>query len=42
MNDYDIIPARGHYEAYLNGMFICSGDTKAEVESEIKNLESEA
>jgi hypothetical protein len=39
MDKYDIIPVRGHYEAYLNGKFICSGDTESEVESELKNYE---
>ena len=33
-----IIPVRGHYEAYLNGKFICSGDTEAEVERELKEM----
>lgn len=37
MEDYDIIHVNGHYEAYLNGQFICSGDTKAEVEKELEN-----
>lgn len=41
MDNYDIIPVRGHYEAYLNGKFVCSGDNKAEVEREIENCESE-
>lgn len=41
MNEPIIIPAHGHYEAYLNGKFICSGDIKIEVESELKDLESE-
>lgn len=36
--EYDIINVRGHYEAYLNGKFICSGDTIKEV---IKELEKE-
>jgi hypothetical protein len=40
-NDPIIIPINGHYEAYLNGTFICSGDTKGEVESELENYESE-
>ena len=41
MDEYDIIPVRGHYEAYLHGQFICSGDTEAEVEREIQTCESE-
>ena len=36
MEDYDIIPVRGHYEAYLNGKFICSGDSRDEIERELK------
>lgn len=36
MENYKIIPVRGHYEAYRNGEFVCSGDTKAEVEREIE------
>lgn len=38
MNDYDIIHVNGHYEVYRNGKFVCSGDTKAEVEREIEAL----
>ena len=41
MDEYDIIPVREHYEVYLHGQFICSGDTKAEVEREIQAVESE-
>jgi hypothetical protein len=41
MNDYKIIPVRGHYEAYVNGRFVCSGDTEMEVEKEIQTYESE-
>ena len=36
MDNYDIIHINGHYEAYLHGKFICSGDTKAEVEKELR------
>ena len=42
MDKYDIIKVRGHYEVYLHGKFICSGDTETEVESEIQAYESEA
>lgn len=42
MDKYDIIKVRGHYEAYLHGQFICSGDNKTEIESEIQTYESEA
>lgn len=39
MDDYDIIPVHGHYEAYdRNGKFICSGDTETEVENELKEM----
>lgn len=38
MDDYDIIPVNGHYEAYRGGEFICSGDTYHEVEREIEAL----
>jgi hypothetical protein len=41
-NEPIIIRVRDHYEAYLNGELICSGDTKGEVERELRNLESEA
>lgn len=41
-NEPDIIHTNGHYEAYLNGKFICSGDTETEVEMEMQNYESEA
>lgn len=41
MDKYDIIRIRGHYEAYLHGKFICSGDTETEVENEIQAYESE-
>jgi hypothetical protein len=40
-NEPIIIPVRGHYEAYLNGKFICSGDNETEVEREIQSYESE-
>ena len=36
MENYKIINVRGHYEAYLNGKFICSGDTIMEVIKELK------
>lgn len=31
-----IVPVHGHYEAYRNGKFLCSGDTEAECEKEIE------
>ena len=37
MDDYEIVHENGHYAAYRNGEFICSGDTEAEVEREINN-----
>ena len=33
--EYEIINVRGHYEAYLNGKFICSGDSIKEVIKEL-------
>ncbi len=39
MNGITIIPVHGHYEAYLNGKFVCSGDTEAECEKEIYESE---
>lgn len=42
MEDPIIIPVRGHYEAYdSNGNFICSGDTRSEVERELKEMNAE-
>jgi hypothetical protein len=38
MEDPIIIPVNGHYEAYLNGKFICSGDTRSEAERELKEV----
>lgn len=35
--NHDIIHVMDHYEAYMNGKFICSGDTKTEVERELEN-----
>lgn len=34
-------PVNGHYEAYLNGNFVVSGDTHAEVLKELEELEQE-
>ena len=31
---YQIINVNGHYEAYINGEFICSGDTYIEASRE--------
>ena len=31
----DITPKNGHYEGYINGRFICSGDTVVEVAKEL-------
>ena len=33
---YEIIAVRGHYEVYLGQKFVCSADTYAEAEIEIK------
>lgn len=40
MENYDIRHVGDHYAAYLDGKFICSGDTRSEVESELKEEES--
>lgn len=37
---YEIKNVNGHYEAYKNSKFICSGDTESEVKNELKNIES--
>lgn len=39
---YIIVPVMEHYEAYLNGKFICSGDTAAEVENELRLIAKNA
>jgi len=36
MEDYDIIPVRGHYEVYYKGKFFCSADFYGEAVEEIK------
>ena len=33
--EYKIINVHGHYEAYLNGKFVCSGDSVMEVIKEL-------
>lgn len=35
---YEIVCTAGHYEAYLNGRFVVSGDTYSEVKKELKTL----
>jgi hypothetical protein len=32
----DITRKNGHYEGYVNGQFICSGDTAVEVAKELE------
>ena len=39
METYDIRHIGDHYAAYLNGEFVCSGDTRSEVERELENHE---
>jgi len=34
--NYKIVNVRGHYEAYVNGNFICSGDTWSEAVREVE------
>ena len=41
MEDYIIIHDGDHYAAYLDGKFICSGDTRSEVEKELKGESSQ-
>ena len=36
MEQYKIIPVRGHYEVYHNGKFICSADSPTEAAKEIE------
>lgn len=35
MKDYDIICKSGHYEAYIDNKFICSGDTYNECKEDV-------
>ena len=37
----EITNVNGHYEAWENGKFIVSGDTKREVEKELEEMEIE-
>lgn len=36
-----IIHVMDHYEAYMNGKFICSGDTRSEAETDADEILSE-
>ena len=36
--DTEIIHKDGHYEAYVNGMFLCSADTPTEAAIEIEEF----
>jgi len=38
---YKIINVRGHYEVYINGEFICSGDTQNEAAREAEKVLAE-
>lgn len=40
-NPYKTVCVKGHYEVYYEGKFLCSADTKAEAEREIRDHESE-
>ena len=33
-----IIPVRGHYEGYVDGKFVVSGDTQNEVRTELSEM----
>lgn len=35
---YEIVCRTGHYEAYLNGRFVVSGDTYGEVKKDLEAL----
>lgn len=39
--NYKIINVRGHYEAYINGKFVCSGDTWRETVEEAERCLAE-
>ena len=39
--DYKIINVNGHYQAYINGEFVCSGDTIRETVKEVEEYLSE-
>ena len=39
MNPYKIINNRGHFEAYRNGKFICSGDSEKEILDELEFID---
>lgn len=41
MSEPTIIHIMDHYEAYLNGKFICSGDTHNEAETEADKITTE-
>ena len=36
--DYEIKPAYGHFEVYINGKFYCSADSMAEAIEEIDKI----
>jgi hypothetical protein len=38
---YQIINVMGHYEVYINGIFICSGDTYSEASREAEKCLAE-
>lgn len=38
---YQIINVRGHYEVYINGEFVCSGDTISEAIKEAEKCLTE-
>ena len=39
MEQYKIIPVRGHYEVYYKGKFVCSADRRSEAAKEIEERE---
>lgn len=40
MENYDIRHVGDHYAAYLHEQFICSGDSRSEVERELKEVKA--
>jgi len=40
MEKYEIRHIGDHYAAYLNGVFICSGDSRSEIQRELESEEN--
>lgn len=39
IEDYTIVNVQGHFEAYKDNKFVCSGDTIKEIEDELKEID---